>query len=245
MAWSTRRLADLAGTTVKTIRHYHAIDLLPEPERAANGYKQYRTTHLVRLLQVKRLRELGMSPAEIREAGESGDAFVAAVRALDARLAESIARQQAIRSELAALLTHRSGPDVPAGFESLADGLTEADRAVISLSALLYEEQGMQDLHDIAEHHRDADAAFNTLAADAGPAAVRAVAARLAPVLRDIHEQYPGTRTPPRPTSAREHGAMLALYEALPELYNPAQIDALKQAYRLAQNGLAGESVEH
>lgn len=245
MAWSTRRLADLAGTTVKTIRHYHAIDLLPEPDRAANGYKQYRTAHLVRLLQVRRLRELGMSPAEIREAGDSGEGFFEAVRTLDARLAESIERQQAIRAELAELLTHRSGPDVPAGFESIAGGLTGADRAVISISALLYEEQGMRDLHDIAEHHQEADAAFNALPADADPDAVRAVAARLAPVLRIIYEQHPGTRNPPRPTSAREHGAMQALYQALPDLYNPAQIDALKEAYRLAQDDRVAETVEH
>jgi DNA-binding transcriptional MerR regulator len=65
MAWSTRRLAQLAGTTVKTIRHYHSIGLLEEPERAGNGYKQYGTAHLVRLLQIARLRELGMPLADI------------------------------------------------------------------------------------------------------------------------------------------------------------------------------------
>ena len=41
MAWSTRELAGLAGTTVNTIRHYHRLGLLDEPERRYNGYKQY------------------------------------------------------------------------------------------------------------------------------------------------------------------------------------------------------------
>lgn len=40
MAWSTQQLADLAGTTVNTVRHYHRLGLLDEPERQGNGYKQ-------------------------------------------------------------------------------------------------------------------------------------------------------------------------------------------------------------
>lgn len=63
MVWSTRQLADLAGTTVKTIRYYHAIGVLEEPARAANGCKQYGTAHLVSLLRVGRLRDLGLSTA--------------------------------------------------------------------------------------------------------------------------------------------------------------------------------------
>ncbi|MGP9539942.1 MerR family DNA-binding transcriptional regulator, partial [Brachybacterium sp. AOP43-C2-M15] len=41
MSWSTSELAGIAGTTVKTIRYYHHIGVLPEPDRASNGYKQY------------------------------------------------------------------------------------------------------------------------------------------------------------------------------------------------------------
>jgi DNA-binding transcriptional MerR regulator len=41
MAWSTPQLAELAGATVNTIRHYHRLGLLDEPERRHNGYKQY------------------------------------------------------------------------------------------------------------------------------------------------------------------------------------------------------------
>lgn len=94
MAWSMRQLADLADTTVKAIRHYHATGVFEEPARAANGYKQYGAAHLVRLLQIKQLRELGMSTAEIRSADASEDMFFDIVRALDARLAASIEREQ-------------------------------------------------------------------------------------------------------------------------------------------------------
>lgn len=234
MAWSTRQLADLAGTTVKSIRYYHAIGVLEEPARASNGYKQYGTAHLVSLLRIKRLRDLGLSAAEIQATADSDDDFVDTVRALDDRLARSIERQQKIRDDLADLLTHRTGPDVPVGFESIADSLTGADRAVISISALLYEEEGMRDLRDIAADHQEADAAFNALPADADTDAVRAVATRLAAVLRTIHERFPGMRNLPRPASGPENDAMHALAQALIDLYNPAQIDVLKQSYRLA-----------
>ena len=50
MGWSTRELAELAGTTIKAVRHYHEHGLLEEPRRAVNGYKQYGAGHLVRLL---------------------------------------------------------------------------------------------------------------------------------------------------------------------------------------------------
>lgn len=238
MAGSMRQLADLADTTVKAIRHYHVTDVFEEPPRAANGYKQYGTAHLVRLLQIKQLRELGMSTAEIRSAGDSEDMFFDTVRALDARLAASIEREQKIRADLADLLAHRTGPDVPVGFESIADGLTgadRADRAVIAISTLVYDEQGMQDLHEMAENHQDTDIAFNELPAEASAEAIHAVALRLAPVLRRIHESYPDTRVPPRPTTARKREAIHALFQSLPDLYNPAQIGVLAQAYGTAE----------
>lgn len=109
MAWSTRRLAQLGGTTVKTIRHYHEIGLLDEPERAGNGYKQYGTAHLVRVLQIARLRDLGMELAQIAELEVSGEAFAEALHQLDAQLAESISHQQQLRAEIAELIRHRTG----------------------------------------------------------------------------------------------------------------------------------------
>lgn len=56
MAWSTRELAEMAGTTVKSVRLYHQRGLLEEPERSPNGYKKYEVRHLVDLLRIRRLR---------------------------------------------------------------------------------------------------------------------------------------------------------------------------------------------
>jgi len=65
VAWSTRELAELAGTTVKSVRYYRQLGLLEEPERLGDGYKQYELRHLVRLLQITRLTELGFPLSQI------------------------------------------------------------------------------------------------------------------------------------------------------------------------------------
>jgi hypothetical protein len=38
------QLAAYAGVTVRAVRHYHQIGLLPEPERDASGYRRYGAT---------------------------------------------------------------------------------------------------------------------------------------------------------------------------------------------------------
>lgn len=241
MTWSTRRLAELVGTTVKSVRHYHAVGLLEEPGRAANGYKHYGTSHLVRLLQITRLRNLGMSLADIAEAGESDESYVEAVQALDARLADSIARQQAVRAELEDLLAHSAGPDVPAGFEGVADSLTAADRAMITISGALHDDAGMRELHSIVTDHQEADEDFNALAPGADDDTVNAVAAQMATVLRAIHERYPSTLTPPTAVGNREQAVREALNQAVTDLYNPAQLEVLRRAYLRAREDAANE----
>src|SRR5690606_38538605 len=108
MAWSTRRLAELAGSTVKAIRYYHEIGLLDEPERRSNGYKQYEVPHLIRLLQIKRLRELGVPLSQIPAAGQADDESDQALRVLDAELEATVDRLNRIRAELAVLMRHRA-----------------------------------------------------------------------------------------------------------------------------------------
>ncbi|WP_224391194.1 MerR family transcriptional regulator [Pseudonocardia sp. ICBG1293] len=53
--WSPSRLAELAGTSRRAVRHYHELGLLPEPERRSNGYQYYGVDHLVRLIRIRRL----------------------------------------------------------------------------------------------------------------------------------------------------------------------------------------------
>ena len=62
------QLAAAAGTTTRTVRHYHRVGLLPEPARRPNGYRAYDVAVLVRLVRVRRLTELGLSLPDVRDA---------------------------------------------------------------------------------------------------------------------------------------------------------------------------------
>ncbi|MFB6786624.1 MerR family transcriptional regulator [Streptomyces olivaceus] len=113
MSWSTREIAELAGTSLRAVRHYHEVGLLEEPERRANGYKQYGVPHLVRLLRVKRLVDLGFSLNRIAETVDEDQHPGRALRTLDAELAATIERLQRARLELATLIEQRARPTCP------------------------------------------------------------------------------------------------------------------------------------
>lgn len=65
-AMTIGKLAAAAGANLETVRYYERIGLMPEPGRAANGYRRYGGEHLSRLKFVRRARELGFSIEEIR-----------------------------------------------------------------------------------------------------------------------------------------------------------------------------------
>lgn len=85
-------LARLAGVTVRTLRHYHRTGILPEPERDRNGYREYRVSDLIRLLRTARLRELGLSLAEIQPLLDDRAARAATLERAEAELDAEIAR---------------------------------------------------------------------------------------------------------------------------------------------------------
>lgn len=70
-------LARATGVTTKAIRYYEEIGVLPEPERAGNGYRIYGKSSLDRLSFIKDAQATGLSLEEIaailglREEGEA------------------------------------------------------------------------------------------------------------------------------------------------------------------------------
>lgn len=59
------KVARLAGTTVKSIRHYEAIGLLPEPQREGK-YRTYGHDTVERLSLIKNAQQLGFKLKEIQ-----------------------------------------------------------------------------------------------------------------------------------------------------------------------------------
>ncbi|GII94360.1 helix-turn-helix domain-containing protein [Sinosporangium siamense] len=236
MAWSTRELAELAGTTVNTIRHYHRLGLLDEPERRYNGYKQYGVQDLVRLLRIRRLAELGVPLSQIGEVGAGGDSTRDALRQLDAELAASIERLQKARSDIAAILRESAPVDVPAGFESVASRLSEADSSIIHIYTQLYDEDAMADLRRIVEADIGSIGAdIDALTPDADEATRQRLAERLAPILAQHLIDYPWLSDPAAHLSKSEHVTRQTFTEALIELYSTAQLDVLHRAGILAR----------
>ena len=235
MAWSTRDLADLAGTTVNTIRHYHRSGLLEQPDRMSNGYKQYGARHLVRLLRIRRLRDLGVPLAQIESVGFGAETPSAALLSIDADLAATIARLQRARAEIRAILAGTTATDVPSGFEDLASRLSGPERSLMLVYAQLYDESAMADLKKMVEEEpADAGADFNALPATADEATRQRVARILAPQIAQNLSDYPWLSDP---TAHRSRGPEItqeAFIETVRELFNPAQLDVLARASIIA-----------
>jgi DNA-binding transcriptional MerR regulator len=97
-------LAELAGTTTRAVRHYHAVGLLAEPARDESGYRRYGPEHLVRLVRIRRLRALDMPLERIAAhlAGTPGD-LDGSLRSLADDLGRQIEALQALRARVLAL----------------------------------------------------------------------------------------------------------------------------------------------
>ncbi|MFE6637575.1 MerR family transcriptional regulator [Streptomyces tendae] len=84
--------AAFAGTTPRAIRHYHAIGLLPEPERGADDRRRYGYDDMIRLLWIRKMADVGIALEDIRTTFEPGTAIEQSL----ARLEESLAAQAAV-----------------------------------------------------------------------------------------------------------------------------------------------------
>lgn len=95
-------LADLAGVTVRAVRHYHRKGVLPEPARRSNGYREYDVEHLVTLLRLGHLTRSGLSLAQAGEViADTGAAAEDVLDEVDEALRRRIAALTAQRDRLA------------------------------------------------------------------------------------------------------------------------------------------------
>lgn len=239
MTWSTREIADLAGTTVNTVRHYHRVGLLELPERMSNGYKQYEVRHLVRLLQIRRLRDLGVPLDRIDVFGDEGGAAMDALHAVDADLGLSIERLQRARAEIRAILEGASVADVPSGFERLAKRMTKSERALVLIYAQLYDEDAMADVRKmLADEPVEASAEFDALLADADEATRSRLAESYGKTLVRLLRDYPWLSDPKAHLTRSPNATRHTFVESVSALYNPAQLDVLGRASVIAQTSV-------
>ncbi len=173
----SNEVAKLAGVSVRTLRHYHSVGLLPEPPRSDNGYRDYTAADVARVLRIKRLASLGFPLARIGAVLEEMDAPKAdpntgstttgtapspmsALEELDCELALEIERLQEQRRTIAALRAENLDPDLPVrfsrilrmlpGVDTLADA-SPADRTALIVAGHLYDDDELGELERVIE----------------------------------------------------------------------------------------------
>jgi len=111
-----RELADLTGTTVRTVRYYHQIGLLPIPARR-DGVRDYDMVHVARLVRVRWLGQAGIPLATVAtmlgEEASAGpgaasagpDSVLADLKAGLAAADEQLAAQRVQRDRITALIS--------------------------------------------------------------------------------------------------------------------------------------------
>jgi len=98
------QLAAYAGVTVRAVRHYHQVGLLPEPERDASGYRRYGATAVVSLIKIRTLANAGVPLSQIGRLLEAdAPAFAEAVQRIERHLRDGIERLETSRKQIAQL----------------------------------------------------------------------------------------------------------------------------------------------
>jgi DNA-binding transcriptional MerR regulator len=125
------QLAAYAGVTVRAVRHYHQVGLLPEPARDRSGYRTYGAVDVVRLVRIRTLAEAGVPLARVESLLDATPAeLAAAVADIDRDLRARIRDLQEHRRRIAQLAGGDSlalPPEVPLYLDALrAHGVQEA-----------------------------------------------------------------------------------------------------------------------
>jgi DNA-binding transcriptional MerR regulator len=98
------QLASYAGVTIRAVRHYHQVGLLPEPPRDASGYRTYDSAAVVRLIKIRTLAEAGVPLARVRELLDADpETFAAATAEIDRQLRAQVRALQEHRRRIAQL----------------------------------------------------------------------------------------------------------------------------------------------
>ncbi|WP_329339803.1 MerR family transcriptional regulator [Streptomyces sp. NBC_00663] len=243
-------LAAAVGVTTRTVRHYHHQGLLPEPERLSNGYRDYTLRHAVVLARIRRLTELGLGLAEVRDAlaDDTKKDLAEILQELDADLARQEAAIHVRRMRLRALLDAGElpaegpvSPELASLFRDMApladSPMAVKDREVLALieTAAAPEQRermitavasALASPQDVARAN-EAYALLDALA-DAEPddprveEAARTLAALIPP------ELLPATESA-NDLEHQEHGFLRAFYAD----FAPAQAEAIRRALRL------------
>jgi DNA-binding transcriptional MerR regulator len=125
-------VARRSGLSVKTVRYYSDLGLVPEAARTSSGYRRYDGTAVVRLEFVRTLRELGLDLATIRRVLER-EADLSTVAAAHAEaLGAQIRLLRTQRAALRALARRTPSPHEVDLMTRLAQATADERRRLIN-----------------------------------------------------------------------------------------------------------------
>lgn len=110
----------MAGVTSRTLRHYDGIGLLKPAYVGSNGYRYYETEQLLRLQEIRLLRELGLGLDDVARVLDGSQDRAAALRRHEAALRAESARLARLAETVA-----RTATALEKGAEMSAEGLFE------------------------------------------------------------------------------------------------------------------------
>jgi DNA-binding transcriptional MerR regulator len=144
------QLAAYAGVTIRAVRHYHQVGLMPEPDRNPSGYRTYDVNAVVRLIRIRTLVEAGVPLARVQELLDADtETFAEEIVQIDRELRARIRGLQEHRRRIAQLASGDSlaVPDEVADYLDrvraigAAEPLVEAERDAWILVAARYPDQ--------------------------------------------------------------------------------------------------------
>ncbi|SMG48727.1 MerR family transcriptional regulator [Agreia pratensis] len=103
MEWTVKELAERAGISGRTLRHYHRIELLNPDRVGSNGYRYYGSDAVARLQRILLLRSAGMALADIAAVLASEETSEAEREALETHLARLASDRETIDRRIAAV----------------------------------------------------------------------------------------------------------------------------------------------
>lgn len=209
--WSIGELAEHAGVTVKTVRHYSDRGLLPEAARSGGGHRRYGPDALERLRLIRSLRGLDLPVSEVGRVLDQEDALEDVIAG---RLRELGSQLAALRWREAALqLLRDCGPEERAERLRLVGAVASPpDTTVLAR----YWRRLLPVRMPSGLVSAIVDAAVPQPPADPSPAQVLAFARLHALVTAPCPAPDPAAPVPPRP----EHlGRPTVLYQGLGEAY--------------------------
>lgn len=210
-------LAKLAGVTVRTLRHYRTIGLLPDPPRDENGYCSYGIEDLVRVLRIKRLASLGFSLDDIKGMLDDMDAVTSSVQAAALGVGGSEGGQAAEGA---------GAPPAPSAADKGPEGnIPQPERVFERLDAL---DQELKDQIAHLEEQRHTIALLKRERLDVD------LPVRAARVAKELSSTFDDD-TRPRPSAESERAALLLMANLYDER-SFAEVERISEA--LVERGL-------